>query len=293
MLKVSIVGGRSWATKELLHVLKKVIGPHQLDIYGSSNYLTRLEWNQPAQVLKWDGKIADGTDFFFPFAFLTADKKNSMTQEEYISENRRLIQQSQDAIEKYAPKHCLLLSSGEVSNREETSARSVDFSLYRDLKSYEEKVVSKACQESGTKLIIVRVFSVSGRFVTKPQTFAFSNFIYQAINSGEVKIETSKQTFRRYMAFGQLLEMSLKEVVNRNFGLLESGGDLVELHDLAERVAVKFGARYVGRIESSDYERYHSRRNDFEALAKVQNVILEDLDSQIDSCARSMMVDSN
>ncbi len=114
------------------------------------------------------------------------------------------------------------------------AASSEASSEYGSGKLREELMVSKL-SSAERSVVILRAYSVSGPFVRQPMSFALSNFVLQA-RTGRISVEASRPTFRRYVSCRDLLRVGMAVAVNREFTMIESGGQLVELGELAELV---------------------------------------------------------
>ena len=82
---------------------------------------------------------------------------------------------------------------------------------------------------------MVRAYSVSGPFVRRPQAYVLSDFVSQALR-GSIHIEAHQPVFRRYTSVTDVLKVALMMANLGWSGVLESGGELIELQDLAEVV---------------------------------------------------------
>jgi hypothetical protein len=68
----------------------------------------------------------------------------------------------------------------------------------------------------------------------------------------------------------------------KSFKLIESGGEKVELHDLAQRIALNLNIEFQSNlIEEFEEHHYYSTTNEFEAAALSQGIKLTDLSEQI------------
>ena len=92
-----------------------------------------------------------------------------------------------------------------------------------------------AARNPESALVILRAYSLSGRFVAEDAPYAFSQIVRGAI-SGTVRISSTQPTWRRYVAADDALRVAVGLASQGHTGVLETGGDLVELGDFAQRV---------------------------------------------------------
>ncbi len=179
----------------------------------------------------WNPKVVES---FAPtvvanFAFRTRDKLALLGVARFEEENLQLINQMAFSLKIPSVRMGITISSGAVLDA--TAGRKPD--LYGDLKALEERVAQGLAGE-GKNIVVARVFSVSGPFVSRVSDYAFSDLVSQAIK-GRIEVRSDRRTFRRYVSVGDLLEVALR-TANQGSALIESGGELIELADLAELI---------------------------------------------------------
>lgn len=163
------------------------------------------------------------------FAFRTRDKLALLGEAKFEEENLQLISQMAFSMKIPSVRIGITISSGAVLDAH--AERKPD--LYGELKVLEEKVAQSLAGE-GKNIVVARVFSVSGPFVSRVSDYAFSDLVSQAIG-GRIEVKSDRRTFRRYVSVGDVLEVALR-TANRGSALIESGGELIELADLAELI---------------------------------------------------------
>jgi nucleoside-diphosphate-sugar epimerase len=159
------------------------------------------------------------------FAFLTRSFLANLDPAVFSDINSRLTRQFLYALDLPSVRVALTVSSGAVLDPEDT---------YGQLKAFEE--ASTLSRASSTKTVVVaRAYSVSGPYVRTPTAYAFSHFILQALD-GSIRISADRPVYRRYTSVSDLLTVALLKAQQGWSGVLESGGDLVELETLAQVV---------------------------------------------------------
>ena len=213
----------------------------------------------------------------FNFAFLTEDKIEVYGMSEFERLNRVLISRAKDACGIESVNSVVSISSGAVS--EMLSGRRPG-SLYAQLKMEEEDGLRKVTGENC--LVIPRVYSVSGPYVKSPSHYAFSSFVEGAIR-GELEVNSERRAFRRYCTVRSVLEVSTSLALSRESRVFETGGDLVELRALSEKIRDLVNPKAIIRMpnlvvgESS----YHSNNHEWKTACLEAGLSTPTLERQI------------
>lgn len=227
------------------------------------------------------------------FAFLTRNQLPKYERDEFIAVNLELIERLRISAELKSVRKILTVSSGAaIGVRAQAGLDSLD--IYGALKKIEEEAATNLISPNRS-VVILRAFSVSGPFVRDIEEFAFSSFIAQAFRQKKIQISSTKMTFRRYVSVGDLLAMGTFRLNQRWSGVIESGGPLVELQELAALVASQLGVEVMKRQLSSDSEAdsYHSDNQSWETNIKHLGFIPLSLERQIASTAQYLRAYSN
>jgi nucleoside-diphosphate-sugar epimerase len=105
---------------------------------------------------------------------------------------------------------------------------------YGALKAEEESLGLELVSGSRA-MVVLRAYAVSGGYVRRPRDYAFSDFIVQA-HAGSVHVRADRPVLRRYSAVSDALTVALRAGLAGRSGILDTGGELVEVGDLARRV---------------------------------------------------------
>ena len=226
--RVIVTGANGWFGRSALSVLRD----YDVEVFATSNKTTRLTFGgKEFAVRRWD---ENSIGEFKPTAvidcaFLTKERLSDHAVEDYVSINRLLISRASWLANLPSVKQFIGFSSG---------ARLTDpTSPYGMLKTeYELEIEASARLNTELGAVIARAWSVSGRLVTKPTLFAFSDFILQA-ETGVIRVSSQGLVNRRYVSIEDLLLVSGALARERGFQILDSGGDLVELGQLAQKIS--------------------------------------------------------
>lgn len=100
----------------------------------------------------------------------------------------------------------------------------------------EEENQARLLAKTGRAVVVGRAWSMSGPFVTRPRAYAISDFVLQA-RSGTMTITADHLVYRRYSAVSHFLLVCLRHATAGSSRTIDSGGELVEMGELAERVS--------------------------------------------------------
>lgn len=220
-------------------------------------------------------------------AFITREKLGTVNLENYVDWNEKLIGQALETQRLPSVEKFIGISSGASVPHLEEERPDLSLDPYGILKArYENRLIENS--ELRLKTTIARIWSVSGDLVTKPELFAFSNLIQQAV-TGHIEINSSSKVFRRYVD----LQDFIKVVCLSSPGtsrVIDSGGRLVEIGDLANLIFYQLGLPpSVGRAKTTDYEydSYHSDDSSWQASLEQMKYIPLSLEEQITKVAEA------
>lgn len=203
------------------------------------------------------------------FAFLTRNKLSQYRREKYVSMNLEMIERMKYAAKLETVTNLITISSG-ASQDDQAKDGLQSSEIYGALKRLEEKTALD-CRSSTRSVVILRTYSVSGPYVRNPEQYAFSSFIKQGIQKEQIKIGSTHPVYRRYTAVGDLLGVGVIQAKVGFTGVIESGGDLVELQELAYLVGEYLNVPVLEResVDTSQCDNYHSDNSSWEQNIRI------------------------
>lgn len=219
-----VLGASGWVGRTLLSM--SVGRAKVLAVGGRSG--TFHEWSQEC-VASFE------PTHVFSCAFLTKEKLATHGYDEYVRTNRMLIERFSFAANLPSCETAVVISSGSVIHD--------PMHPYSELKLLEEA----ACREvisDGRAGVILRAFSMSGPYVSRVHDYAFSNIIAQALQGGLIRITASHEVWRRYVSVEQAMEVCLRIAKRGVLRIVETGGPLVEVGELAAHASLLLGGTY-------------------------------------------------
>jgi nucleoside-diphosphate-sugar epimerase len=268
---IAISGATGWLGVELISKLSNDIRFLNSNIFptASKNGSLEISGNKFAVTKIENLKNLNFLDYFFDFAFVTREKLKIFSHKEYSEINKFIINQSVDFIKINKPRIVVLASSGAVY-KSNYYQRNKENYLYGELKHQQESEISKACDLAGSKLIIVRIFNLSGSGIKKLNTFAIAEFIYKSVKNQDVIIRSNYNVVRQYCDIGQLLELIIELALQNKDYTFDSGGIKIEIRELARGIVEQLNSKSkisASKIDNSlPQDVYLSNSNDYEEM---------------------------
>jgi hypothetical protein len=181
------------------------------------------------------------------------------------------------------------VSSGVVELRE----RGLDSATkdpYARHKAREEQIL-RSFNSNG--ISIGRLWAGSGRFIRNFRIYALGQFLESALKGQDVIIKTKEQVFRRYCDVEQFCHVGIALAISGANLTFDSGGVLISIKDLAQKVASLFPGietQFAEKTQglSNQPSDYYSKSLKFEAFAQEFAIDLLGIDDQISRTASAI-----
>jgi nucleoside-diphosphate-sugar epimerase len=219
-------------------------------------------------------------------AFLTREKVKSIGYQNYIDQNQKLIADSVSIAKLESVRKYVGFSSGATVNLAGQQSFSLLENPYAAQKRQYEQVMDQLIESGHLGIAIARVWSVSGTYLTKSQSFAFSNLILQA-KLGRIKIDSPHLVYRRYCSIEDVLAIALA----KKSGLFDTGGELVELRTLAQIVKSEVNpkATIIESLQNeSSLDNYYSSDDDWSNLTSQYGLEFDSISNQVARVANAI-----
>lgn len=286
-----ILGANGWFGRTAVDILSAAWGNEagrRLHAFARRHHEIELSSGEVLEVLP----ISNLADFgpqpatlLIDCAYPTQEKVDDLGVDEYrrnVESLRRLVSAE---IERLRPLACVSLSSGAAVAGEDAPERT---RVYGAMKRGDEQQLAGLCPSLGVKLCIARIYAASGPHMTKPETYALGDLILQARDGGPLRVRASREVFRSYALASDILTVAMLAALGTSPDrpvLFETGGEEVEVGELARRVATVVAGREL-KIErppvgADPPDRYVGNNHLMEQLAARHEIELAGLDEQI------------
>lgn len=215
------------------------------------------------------------------FAYLTRDREVELGADEYARRLADLTARLDRVSRLPSVRAVLTVSSGAALTVPEGPSQPVG--PYGEGKRAVEDLAA-GLVDPARSVVVARAYSLSGTLVGRPHGYGFSDLVLQA-RTGRVEVRSPGEVWRRYCGADDYLAVCLAELMAGRSGVIESGGPLVELRDLAMQIANRYpGSRpeVVALPPTGEPLRYASDDADWQAACGRQGYVPATLGEQID-----------
>ena len=293
-LTVCITGTTGWLGQSLLHANQNPLVQYRFESFGRSESKILTGSGDSIQNHLFDLKkiTSKEYDIFAPLAFATRDKALQLSDQDYINLNKTIVNDAVNVIRAGKVGSVLNISSGVVVQKSQSQLLDSSYSIYADLKRFQEDLFSNACISVGIPFINCRVFSLSGQDMKEPSKYAIGNLVQQAISTGSIQLNSKGLVIRRYMDSRNLMSLLLEYVRRGDSISVESGGEKIDLFKLAKQILKQYGhspdsISFDDTNETQSNE-YYSTENHFETIASEMKYVLSGIVEQIANVAKSL-----
>jgi len=205
-------------------------------------------------------------------AYLTKERAEELGERAFFDANIAMDDAVLGALQG-GPASLFVASSGAAK----LAAEGADLHPYGLAKLRQEARFLEWGHKTGAPVIAGRIFNIAGPYINKLQSYAISNFILQAMQSGKIRIEAKIPVFRSFIHVDDLSGLIVdagSSSIRRNQPIDLCGSEVVEMGDIANAVgAVMGGSVAVERdLERTDRSSvYLGHFPDTKALAMQTN----------------------
>ena len=216
-------------------------------------------------------------------AFVTRERLPILGHKTYIETNQKLIDQSLAIAALPSVRKYIGFSSGATMHLAGHASFSLEENPYAAQKRIYESKISEIASVLQSDISVARVWSVTGSYCTKPQTFAFTDLIAQA-KLGLIEIKAKHLVYRRYCALEDVLALAMLPSAPGGNPIFNTGGDLIELGELAKIVVdhVNPNAEIRRQIDPQlTPDNYHSDSKEWGELVQSAKVTNDSISDQV------------
>lgn len=191
-------------------------------------------------------------DYFLNFSFITQEKLDKFTKNDYIISTNNIINSYSSFMENNIVKKSLLTSSGAVYWKGTEKEN-----LYAIQKYKQENYFKKINFDINSNFLIARIYGVIGSQYDFNKNYAFTNFIKSGIEKKPITITSKKKVLRSYLYFENLLDYFFNKEYKQQ--TLDTWDTILDIYELAEKIAkifnvkVKINPEYFDSLTSDEY----------------------------------------
>ena len=212
-----ITGATGWLGRECLELLiHKGVSPNNIYLFASKKQMLKMPFGDfsvyPIDAMK-DYLLI--TPVVFHFAYLTRDKVTTLGRHTYTDACLKITSVITEALKKWLGATLCYASSGAVYDNQ-YKADYFENNPYGFLKFMDECYFKELCNSIGSRLIIPRIFNISGRHTQNRSQYALTSMIDQAQASQVIHISAKHKVIRSYISAQQLIEVCLLWINDSN-----------------------------------------------------------------------------
>lgn len=175
----------------------------------------------------------------FHFAYLTRDKINMLGRQVYTDTCLSITSMMISALKTWSHATLCYASSGAVYDNQFKNDYYIK-NPYGFLKYMDECSFKDFCHGAGNRIIIPRIFNISGCYTQNRNQYALTSFIDQAKEKGVIHIKAKHKVVRSYIMAQQLIDICFKWMHDQKGSSFECfdacSHEVVEVGQIAEAV---------------------------------------------------------
>jgi len=276
--RVLVLGSSGWFGSTAVEIAQEKGAT--IMVRTSSGSRTLSPDTEPEGVKEFQSCLMFEPSVVIDCAFETRHKISSYGAREYLRINSELMNQALELQKLSSVRRFIGISSGAALPYLKNDGLNPDLDLYGYQKAHYEKMLRTSRSGNKRNTVLLRPWSMSGRYCKNPGIYALFDFISQS-KGDRISIRSDTLVYRRYTDVGDLLRVGLTAPIREE--VIESGGELVELADLAMLVVETLGSQaFIERISPPHgVESYHSDNKSWNLMTEITGFQPKSLREQI------------
>ncbi len=251
---IVVTGATGWLGLVAMDLLYDALGdeaPNRVVGFASRPREVQIADGRAARVRSFDDlpgtSLASGG--VLHFAFLTPDRLAGLGHDEYVARNRAITATVDAAVSAQRPAWLVVASSGAVYGSPDRD----DVHPYGALKRESEQILTASARTAGATCVVPRIFSLAGPRVPRGGVYALGDMLDMAERGGPITVRAGHEVRRTYCGADEVVALAVWAAVQGRDITFDTGGDVVEVGDLALRIAATHGlGRAAVRREEPD-----------------------------------------
>ena len=280
--RVLVTGASGWFGRTVIAMTRE----SGLDLLATGSKVQQIEIDGQSQTVQAQSLeiIADfEPTVVIDTSFVTRERLPVLGHKTYVDMNQKLIDHSLAIAALPSVRKYIGFSSGATMHLAGHTSFSLEENPYAAQKRIYESKISEIAGALQSDISVARVWSVTGSYCTKPQTFAFTDLIAQA-KLGLIEIKAKHLVYRRYCALEDVLSLAMLPSAPGGNPIFNTGGDLIELGELAKIVVdhVNPDAETRRQIDQQlTPDDYHSDSKEWDELVQSADLARDSISDQV------------
>jgi UDP-glucuronate decarboxylase len=287
--RIVITGAGGWLGLATLDSLASALGEafgRRVVAFGSAARTLRLRDGTEVEQrpLADLAQLPTTPTWLLHFAFLTKDRAETMDETAYRAANAAIREAVLGNLERIGAQAVFVASSGAAYKAQDPSA-SPAMRLYGELKAEDEARFAVWGETAGKRVVVGRIFNVTGPYINKHQAYALASFILDGLAGRPIAVRAPRRVVRGYVPIAELISLTLAEMAQAPSGTMrfDTGGEPLDLGEVAAVVARQFEGVTVDRaaIIEPQADIYHGDPERYAALLQRHGMAAERLEAQV------------
>jgi UDP-glucuronate decarboxylase len=289
---VAITGAGGWIGRATLELLEQALGDDfgsRVHAFGSSERAFDLRSGRrivqrPLVELR---QAPSAEMLVLHTAFLTKDRAENMSDADYRAANQAITSTVLEAIDALPVAGLFVASSGAAAKAEDPGA-CASMRVYGAMKRDDERTFAAWGELTGTRVVNTRIFNLTGPYINKVAAYAIASFIIDGQAGRPIIVRAPREVWRGYVAIRELMSLVLAMLEHpAGIDQFDSGGEAIELGEVAQVVAQVTGAREVIRTPVSEptADRYLGDNRRYRTLLQQHGIASVPFAKQVEETA--------
>ena len=241
-----VTGAGGWLGHVTLDVLLALCGPEaigRITAVGRREGVIKLAGGHEITVHPWQllrNMNGDSPVVVFHHAFVTKGQVGAQSEASYRQANREVQQAMAHFLARSKVIGLMVPSSGAVyAYLNKTAAATDPLFVYGQCKYEDERVFSALADQYSFRVVIPRIFNLSGPYINNHQGYALASFILNCLNDEDIQVRADHEVWRSYYSAEDLVRLVLGIIAapmwDKPVLFDTAGGEVVEVGELALR----------------------------------------------------------
>lgn len=245
-MRILITGASGWLGKSGFHSMMKMYPNAELFLAASSNKKIQIGRSYYEAIdLASSELLSVRFDGIIHLAFLTRDKIAAYGTENYIQKNTLITNSVVRIIENSKPDWLTTVSSGAAIKYSD----SLEENPYTICKINEERILADLSRSIDSNFSVGRLWGSLGLDMPINRNYAVSDFIMQALETREIQVKAKGLVHRKYVDSREFMQVCISSAISGFNDTFESGGQLIEVGELANRIGARLNSKVSREIE--------------------------------------------